>query len=45
MNISPNAALNLADNELLARLVHAMSIMEVGRYYSLPDAKQRVALV
>ncbi|MFA0443029.1 structural protein [Vibrio sp. 10N.286.49.C2] len=45
LNVSPNAALNLADNELLARLVHAMSIMEVGRYYSLSDAKQGVALV
>ncbi|MFA0084432.1 structural protein [Vibrio sp. 10N.261.51.F12] len=45
LNLSPNAALNLSDSNLLARLVHAMSIMEVGRYYSLSDAQQGVALV
>lgn len=45
LNLSSNAALNLSDSNLLARLVHAMSIMEVGRYYSLSDAQQGVALV
>ncbi|RIW08609.1 structural protein, partial [Vibrio harveyi] len=28
----------------MARLVHTMSIMEVGRYYSLSDAAEGVAL-
>ncbi|MCL9777051.1 structural protein [Vibrio methylphosphonaticus] len=45
LNLSPSTALNLSDSNLLARLVHAMSIMEVGRYYSLSDAQQGVALV
>lgn len=45
LNLSPSAALNLSDSNLLARLVHAMSIMEVGRYYSVSEAQQGVALI
>jgi len=36
--------LNLWDDELMAKMIHAMSIMENGRHYSLSDARKGVAL-
>jgi hypothetical protein len=44
LNVSASTPLNLFDDEFMTRLVHSMSIMEVGRYYSLEDAAQGVAL-
>ncbi|MCG9628568.1 structural protein [Vibrio mediterranei] len=44
VGVNPNTTLNLYDDAFMARLIHAMSIMEVGRYYSLNDAAQGVAL-
>ncbi|WDZ72845.1 structural protein [Vibrio harveyi] len=44
LNVNRNAPLNLYDDAFMARLVHTMSIMEVGRYYSLSDAAKGVAL-
>ncbi|MGF1747717.1 structural protein [Vibrio cionasavignyae] len=44
IGVSPNDTLNLGDDALMTRLVHAMSIMEVGHYYSMQDAAQGVAL-
>ncbi len=38
VGVNPDAALNLYDDHFMTRLVHAMSIMEVGRYYSVSDA-------
>ncbi|MCY9871654.1 hypothetical protein [Vibrio barjaei] len=42
--MNKNAPLNLYDDALMTRLVHAMSIMEVGRYYSMSDAAKGVQL-
>ncbi|ELB2058934.1 structural protein [Vibrio parahaemolyticus] len=44
VGVNRNVPLNLYDDAFMSRLVHAMSIMEVGRYYSLSDAAQGVAL-
>lgn len=44
LGVNRNAPLNLYDDAFMARLVHTMSIMEVGRYYSLSDAAEGVAL-
>ncbi len=44
IGVSEDAPINLADSELLARMLHAMSIMEVGRHYSLDDAREGVAI-
>lgn len=44
VGVNRNVPLNLYDGAFMSRLVHAMSIMEVGRYYSLSDAAQGVAL-
>ncbi|WP_429761600.1 structural protein [Vibrio wakamikoensis] len=44
LNVGASTPLNLFDDEFMTRLVHSMSIMEVGRYYSLEDAAQGVAL-
>ncbi|CAH6875267.1 Phage structural protein [Vibrio chagasii] len=45
VGVHPSDALNLYDDQFMTRLVHAMSIMEVGRYYSVSDAAEGVALV
>ncbi|WP_252037995.1 structural protein [Vibrio sp. SCSIO 43133] len=44
IGVAPNDTLNLYDDALMTRLVHAMSIMEVGRYYSMQDAAEGVAI-
>lgn len=44
MGVNPNQPVNLSDNATLTRMIHAMSIMEVGRHYTLEDAAQGVAL-
>lgn len=44
VGVNKNAPLNLYDDALMTRLVHAMSIMEVGRYYSMSDAAKGVQL-
>lgn len=36
--------INLSSDDLLAKMLHTMSIMEVGRYYSVADAMQGVQL-
>lgn len=41
---TPDSTIDLTDSETLARVMHAMSIMEVGHYYSLDDARKGVAL-
>lgn len=44
LGVSPDAPINLSDDETLTTMVHAMSIMEVGRHYSRDDAAQGVAM-
>ncbi|UAB72394.1 structural protein [Vibrio sp. SCSIO 43132] len=44
LGVSVHDHIDLFDDETLAKVMHAMSIMEVGRYYSLDDARQGVAL-
>lgn len=45
VGVLPDAQVNLSDNALLASIVYAMSVMEVGRgWYTLDDARQGVAL-
>ncbi|CAK3123198.1 Structural protein P5 [Vibrio crassostreae] len=42
--VSPLDVLDLDNDELLARLLHAMSRMEVGNFYGLEMARKGVAL-
>ncbi|EGA69574.1 putative phage structural protein [Vibrio sinaloensis DSM 21326] len=44
VGVDVNQPLNLRNDELLAQVLHAMSIMEVGRHYSYSDAMQGVRL-
>ena len=44
VGVGVNESINLQDDELLADVLHAMSIMEVGRHYSRADAMQGVKL-
>jgi hypothetical protein len=44
MGVSENQSLDLNDSSTLAKMMHAMSVMEVGRYYSLSDALSGVKL-
>ncbi|ORT52515.1 structural protein (plasmid) [Vibrio sp. qd031] len=44
LGISETEKLDLADPDNMARMIHAMSIMEVGRHYTLDQARQGVAL-
>ena len=43
-NIPSSVPINVADNEQLAVVLHAMSRMEVGNYYSLEMARKGVAM-
>lgn len=42
--IAPNQRVNVDNNDELAKLLHAMSRMEVGSYYDLKMAQKGVAL-
>ncbi|NLS13366.1 structural protein [Vibrio sp. SM6] len=42
--VGAQSTIDLTDDALLARVLHAMSIMEVGRYYSVDDALAGVQL-
>ncbi|WP_238132274.1 structural protein [Vibrio cincinnatiensis] len=45
VGVGVNESIDLQDGETLARVLHAMSIMEVGRgYYTLDDARKGVAI-
>ncbi|MDB1122841.1 structural protein [Vibrio algarum] len=44
LGVNSENTLNLWDDDLLARMLHAMSIMENGRHYSLSEAKKGVEL-
>ncbi|WP_159657164.1 structural protein [Vibrio atypicus] len=44
VGISPDAPIDLRSDNTLARLIHSMSIMEVGRHYSLEQAQKGVAM-
>ncbi|WP_159739257.1 structural protein [Vibrio atypicus] len=44
LNVSPDAPINLQSDGTLARMIHAMSIMEVGRHYTLEQAQQGVQM-
>ena len=45
LKVGLNEPLDVRDNNKLAQLLHAMSIMEVGRHYTLNDAMRGVRLV
>ncbi|QIA64703.1 structural protein [Vibrio astriarenae] len=45
IGVDVNQRVDMQDRHLLARTVHAMSIMEVGRHYTINDAIEGVALV
>ncbi|MEZ8167941.1 MULTISPECIES: virion protein [unclassified Vibrio] len=42
--ITPNQRVNVNDNDELAKLLHAMSRLEVGNYYTLEMAQKGVAM-
>ncbi|MDN3697783.1 structural protein [Vibrio cortegadensis] len=44
VGVGVNESINLNDDQLLAKVLHSMSIMEVGRHYSFSDAMQGVKL-
>lgn len=44
LGVSPNQPIDLRSDATLARLIHAMSIMEVGHYYSLEQVLQGVQM-
>ncbi len=44
LGISANAPVNLQSDAVLAKMIYAMSIMEVGRYYSLEQAQEGVRM-
>lgn len=44
LDVSPDAPLPLSDDQFMSRMLHTMSIMEVGRYFTLEDAAEGVAL-
>ncbi|HFQ5108602.1 TPA: structural protein, partial [Vibrio vulnificus] len=44
VGVGVHESINLLDDERLADVLHAMSIMEVGRHYSRADAMQGVKL-
>ncbi|EOB3603667.1 structural protein [Vibrio vulnificus] len=44
VGVGVHESINLLDDECLADVLHAMSIMEVGRHYSRADAMQGVKL-
>lgn len=44
VGVGATQVINLSDDALLSRVLHAMSVMEVGRYYSIEDAAEGVAL-
>lgn len=44
VGVAVNEPINLNDDVLLAQVLHAMSVMEVGRHYSYSDAMQGVKL-
>lgn len=45
LKVGVDEPINVHDKNQLAKLIHAMSIMEVGRHYSLNDAMRGVRLV
>lgn len=46
IGVGINDPIDLQDGEILAQVLHAMSIMEVGRgYYTIDDARKGVAIV
>lgn len=45
LSTSSDAPINLQSDALLARMLHAMSVMEVGRHYSLEQALEGVRMV
>nr|WP_237733180.1 structural protein [Vibrio fluvialis] len=44
LGTSPDAPINLQSDAMLARMLHAMSVMEVGRHYSLEQALEGVRM-
>lgn len=44
IGVKPDQLISLADDNFLARMMHAMSVMEVGRHYTVDDAAEGVAL-
>ncbi|CAH8208433.1 hypothetical protein VAE308_1051627 [Vibrio aestuarianus] len=42
--MSPHEPINLQSDSTLAKMVHAMSVMEVGRFYSLEQAQEGVRM-
>ncbi|MFB9215533.1 structural protein [Vibrio sinaloensis] len=44
VGVSPDAPIDLRSDNTLARLIHSMSIMEVGRHYTLEQAQQGVQM-
>ncbi|BDU42900.1 structural protein [Vibrio nigripulchritudo] len=44
MGVSVDERIDLSDSETLARMLHVMSIMEVGKHYTIEDARAGVAL-
>ncbi|MGR5411635.1 structural protein [Vibrio astriarenae] len=45
LGVGVDERVDMQDRHLLARTVHAMSVMEVGRHYTINDAIEGVALV
>ena len=45
IDVGLDEPINLGNDQLLAKMLHTMSIMEVGRYYSESDALKGVQLV
>lgn len=45
LSVGLDEPLNLGSDQLLAKMLHAMSVMEVGRYYTVEDAAEGVRLV
>ncbi len=44
LGINANEPINLSSDATLAKMLHAMSVMEVGRYYSLEQAQEGVRM-
>ena len=44
LGVSPTQSIDLSSDTFLSQMLHAMSVMEVGRYYTVQDAAEGVAL-
>ncbi|AQM20513.1 structural protein [Vibrio anguillarum] len=44
LGVSPHEPINLQSDATLAKMMHAMSVMEVGRFYSLEQAQEGVRM-